>query len=183
MSQPRQLAAPTYLVAFTLSIIPVFDEMMKLMPLRVGDPRWRFGAFGLASNALALSLAGLLIAFVATTVFEHALFRRILGILTGVAAVVIAGGGILFALDAVQVRNDVIPSAVMAFKVAIATASLKTLLGVVTLASLTIASFRIPRVASTKPSRSGMILSTGRVAQAAPISSREAAAAPVEPTA
>ena len=179
MSQPRQLAAPTYLVAFALIFIPLFDEMMKLLPLRFGDPRWRFGAFGLVSNAIMLPVTGVLIAFVAATVFEHARFRRILGILTGVTALVIAGGWILFALDAVQVRSAVVPAAALAFKVAITTASLKSLFGVVTLAFFTLASFRMPPVASSsKPSRGGMIVTGGRV----PINGREGAAAPVEPT-
>jgi len=183
MSQSRHLAAPTYLVAFALTIIPIFDEMMKFLPLRVEDPRWRFGAFGVMSNALLLSVTGLLIAFVATAVFEHARFRRILGILTGLAAVVITGGWILFVLDAVQVRNAVVPAAALAFKVASTSASVKSLIAVVTLASLTLASFRMPRTASSKPSRGNtMIIGGGRATQAAPVNGREVAT-PVEPSA
>ena len=47
MAPSRTLVMPTYLVAFALIVIPPFDTVMQLMPLRPGDPRWRFGAFGL----------------------------------------------------------------------------------------------------------------------------------------
>jgi hypothetical protein len=182
MSQSRHLAAPTYLVAFALTVIPLADEIMKLLPVRAADPRWRFGVFGVVSNALVLFVTGLLVAFVATTVFEHTRFRRILGIFTGVVALIIAGGWIVFVLDAIQVRNDVNPAASLAFKVAIVTASLKSLLAVVTLVALTVASFRMRVASSSKPSRrSGMIFGGGRITRGAP--SREVAGAPVEPTA
>lgn len=182
MSQSRHFAAPTYLVAFALALIPPIDSAMKVLPFRIGDPRWRFGAFGLVSNELMLSVTGLLIAFLATTVFEHARLRRILGILTGLAVLVIASAWIVFALDALQVRNDVRPAAALAFKVATTTAALKSLLAMITLATLTLASFRMPRVASSKAVRgSGMIVS-GRGSQGTPINGREVVV-PVEPTA
>jgi len=182
MSPSRPFAAPTYLVAFTLLVLPLMDEVMKMVPFRMADPHWRFGAFGVMSNALLLSSIGLLLAFLATTVFDHPRFRRVLGILTGVAAVVISGAWIVFALDALQLRNEVAPAKALLFKVAIMAASLKSLIGVITLSSLTLASFRMPRVASSsKPSR-GMFVSGRLTPGAAPTSNREVAA-PAEPTA
>jgi hypothetical protein len=165
MSQSRHFVAPTYLVAFALALIPPIDSLLGVLPFRVGDPRWRFGAFGVVSNTLVFSLTGLLIGFLATTIFDHARFRRILGIVTAAAAFVLAAGWMLFLLDALQVRNDVKPAAAFAFKVATTTATLKALLAMVTLASLAVASFRTRRAASSsKASRRGGLLLGARKA-------------------
>src|SRR5438477_5429446 len=58
MAQPRHLTTPAYLVAFALICIPPFDTLMQVLPLRLDQPRWRFGAFGLMSNTLMLTVTG-----------------------------------------------------------------------------------------------------------------------------
>ena len=154
MSSLRPLALPTYLVGFALAIIPPFDALMQVPPLRAGDPRWRFGAFGLLSNAMMIPLTGLLIIFIASTVFEHRRFQRVLGVLTLAFALAILGGLGLFLLDALQVRKDVNPAAALAFKVAFGTASLKATFGMITLAVFGIAAFRGPKAPRATSSRS-----------------------------
>ncbi|HTE46504.1 MAG TPA: hypothetical protein VK636_14720, partial [Gemmatimonadaceae bacterium] len=133
MAQHRQIATPTYLVALTFMLIPPFDALMQLLPLRIHDPRWRFGFFGLMGNALMLPMIGLLIAFMASAFFEHKRFQRVLGMLSLIGAIGIVVVIGVFALDAVQVRPDVKPAAQLAFKVATFTAAFKYLLGLVTL--------------------------------------------------
>jgi hypothetical protein len=146
MAQQRHLAWPTYLVAFALSAIPPFDALMQLLPMRLHDPRWRFGFFGLMSNAMMIPLVGVLIAFVAASIFEHRRFQRVLG---GLATVVVVCALVmlaLFALDALQVRPQVKPAAALAFNVATVTAIIKSLLGVATLSAFAVAAFRGPRL-------------------------------------
>lgn len=157
MAQHRHLAVPTYLVAFSLFVIPPFDSMMTVFPFRLGEARWRFGAFGLLSNSLMLALVGLLIALFATAVFEHPRFRRVLGVLSGLLVLIVASAWIMFALDALQVRSAINPAAGLAFKVASATAATKALIALVTLIALTVASFRGPRAPAKSP-RSGLII-------------------------
>src|SRR5262245_49398404 len=182
MSQSRHFVAPTYLVAFALALLPPVDSLMQVLPFRVSDPHWRFGAFGVLSNALMLSLTGLLVVFLATTVFEHARFRRILGVVTAAAVLVLGAGWIVFLLDALQVRNDVKPAAVFAFKVASTTAALKSLLAMVTLASLAVASLRSRGAAASKASRKrGMLL--GEKKSPVPAISGGEVGASAEPTA
>src|SRR3954467_63008 len=103
MAPSRTLAMPTYLVAFALIVIPPFDTIMQLMPLRPGDPRWRFGAFGLLSNAMMIPLVGLLLAFVAATIFEHVRTRQLIGIVSLLVAFGVVGLFVLFGLDALQI--------------------------------------------------------------------------------
>jgi hypothetical protein len=171
MAPSRSLAMPTYLVAFALIVIPPFDTIMQLMPLRPGDPRWRFGAFGLLSNAMMIPLVGLLLAFIAATIYEHVRTRQLLGILTLLIAVGTAGGFVLFGLDALQIRQDVAPNARLAVKVAGITAGAKSILGMITLAGFAYASFKgVKQTRITKPKKGsgGLILGSRPNPLAAP---------------
>jgi hypothetical protein len=158
MAPLKPLAIPAYLVGLALALIPPFDAIMQVLPLRLGDPRWRFGAFGLLSNAMMIPLTGLLILFVASTVFEHRRFQRVLGVLAFALALATLGGLGLFALDALQVRNDVAQKAALAFKVAAATAGLKSMFGMLTLAMFGIAAFRGPKPSRATASKSGDLI-------------------------
>lgn len=159
MAQHRQIALPTYLVALAFLLIPPLDALMQALPPRIHDPKWRFGVFGLESNALMLPMAGLLIAFMATVFFEHRTFQRILGILSAIAAVLIIVALGFFALDALQLHSQVNPAAKLAYKVATTTALLKSILGILTLGAFAYASFKAPKVArATKAARSGGLI-------------------------
>jgi hypothetical protein len=161
MAPSRSLAMPTYLVAFALIVIPPFDTIMQLMPLRPGDPRWRFGAFGLLSNAMMIPLVGLLLAFIAATIYEHLRTRQLLGVLALLVGFGVGGLFILFGLDALQIRQDVRPNAQLAVKVASVTAAAKAILGLITLAGFAVAAFRgakQTRVTKPKKGPGGLII-------------------------
>jgi hypothetical protein len=163
MAPSRTLAMPTYLVAFALIVIPPFDTVMQLMPLRPGDPRWRFGAFGLLSNAMMIPLVGFLLAFIAATVYEHVRTRQLLGLLALMVGFGVAGLFVLFGLDALQIRQDVRPNAQLAVKVASVTAAAKAILGLITLAGFAFAAFRgakQTRMSKPKKGSGGLIIGT-----------------------
>src|SRR5262245_56231083 len=103
MATQRQLALPAYLVALGLICIPPFDAVMQVLPVKPGDPRWRWGTFGLLSSAMMIPLVGFLIAFVVASVFEHNRFKKVLGVIALLIAVGTAGGFVIFGLDALQV--------------------------------------------------------------------------------
>lgn len=146
MAQHRQTALPAYLVALAFLLIPPLDALMQVLPTRMHDPKWRFGTFGLESNALMLPMAGLLIAFMTTVFFEHRRFQKVLGILSAVAGVVIIVALGFFALDALQLHSEVNPAARLAYKVATMTAVLKSILGILILAGFAYASFKAPKL-------------------------------------
>lgn len=161
MSLRRQLATPTYFVAFALICIPPFDALMQVIPFRLHDPRWRFGAFGLLSNAMMVPTVGLLIAFVAAVVFEHRVLQRTLGIVALVLGAVTACALIVFGLDALQIRQQVQPAAQLAFRVASTTAVAKSMLGILTLGAFGLVSFRAPRAPKrAKPTRDSLVVGT-----------------------
>jgi hypothetical protein len=141
MLQNRKIVFPAYLVAFAFGVIPLIDATMQAVPFRFGDARWRWGIFGLLSNAMMIPMIGLLIAFVVADMFEHRTFLRVLGVICAVVAVCALGGLGMFGLDALQLHKDVRPAAAMAFDVACLTATMKSLIGILTLAGFSIAAF------------------------------------------
>ena len=142
MLQSRQLALPSYLVAFSLAVLPLLDQLLQIFPFRIGDPRWRFGAFGLLSNSLLLATVGVLVALVVASVFEHRLFQRVLAIATLIVVLALAAGCVVFALDVLQVRGEVNAQAARAFNVATIGASVKSLFAMLSLTGLCITAFR-----------------------------------------
>lgn len=144
--QQRQLAIPSYIVAASFVVLPIFDEVMRLLPTaNMHDPRWRFGGIGLLSNMLVLPIAGLMIAFAVAAVFEHGVFQRVLATFSLLAALVIVVLMLMFALDAVQVRSMMKPEAFASWSVATVTAIGKFLIAAVALAGFAIAGFRAPQ--------------------------------------
>ena len=159
MPHSRQLALPSYLVAFSLAVLPPLDQLIQVFPFRVGDARWRFGAFGLLSNSLLLSTVGVLMALVVASVFEHRRFRRILGVATLTAVLVLAASWVVFALDVLQVRNGVSAQAARAFFAASLGAALRSLFAVLSLTVLGVTAFRGSKPFTRSTKRSGMVVS------------------------
>jgi len=175
MLQNRRIIWPSYLIAFTLSIIPPIDAVMQTIPMRLGDPRWRWGAFGLMSNAMMLPMIGLLIAFVVASLFEHHLFQRILGVVAAIVAVVTLVGIGMFALDTLQLNKDVRPQGIMAFRVACLTATMKAGIGMLTLSGFAWTAFTGPKRREKAAATNNMIIGGSR----SPKASSPAASAPV----
>ena len=174
MAPQRQLATPAYLVGFALICIPPFDALMQILPDRLSDPRWRFGAFGLMSNAMMIPLTGLLVVFLVAALFEHRLVQKVLGVLSLLLAIVIVGLFVVFALDALQVRPAVVPAASRAFWVATITASAKAMVGVLTLGAFAWAGLRGPRL-----SRPAVSARPNAMIIGSPTSVRASSAAPL----
>ncbi|HEX3867659.1 MAG TPA: hypothetical protein VHV78_12940 [Gemmatimonadaceae bacterium] len=162
MAQTRQLATASYLVGGALLFIPLIDATMQTLPLRFQDPHWRYGFFGLMSNAMMLTMLGLLIFFMTADYFEHRRFQRALGLLSIIAAVVLILVTGMFSLDVLQVHKDIQPRAALVFKVASATAFLKWVLAVLTLGAFGLASLRAPKVPKTAKERRSTGLVVGK---------------------
>ena len=58
-SELRRMAGPAYLVASMLVVIPAVDLLSNMVPLRVGDPAWRYGTLGLGSGFMLTPLLGM----------------------------------------------------------------------------------------------------------------------------
>lgn len=104
MSEVRRIAAPAYVVAVALILLPIAEVLASTAPWRLLDARWRFGFFGIISNALLLPAAGLFIAFAAATLLEQRTLRRVIGFAAAAAAVMCSIALAVFMLDALQTR-------------------------------------------------------------------------------
>jgi hypothetical protein len=134
MNSNRQLIPSLYFVAFVLIVIPVFDAATSVYPFHFGYSQWRFGIFGLLSNALLLPTIGMLLAVVTAVTQRHVRTQRTLGIACWVLAVVLVGVALTFCLDAAQSRKGIKPVMALSFFVASMTAVAKLLVGAASLA-------------------------------------------------
>ena len=154
MNNYRNLAPGAYVVAFVLFFVPFFDAALSLAPWNVASSQWRFGAFGLLSNALMLPAAGVLIAVATAIAAGHVRVVRVLAILCWSAVVVLLVSTVLFSLDALQSRRMIRPEMALSYYVASATAMGKLLLGLLSFTFLARGS-RLERMreATTAPIR------------------------------
>jgi hypothetical protein len=145
MVESRHIAWPAYLVSIALFLLPLADVSTTLYPWRLFEPRWRFGAVGLVSNALLLPIVGLLIAFVTTALLDHRIVRRVLGVLSFLGSALCLVALVIFALDALQTRAVVREDMQQSFNVASIAAGVKTLFAGVTFFVIGLSAFRMGR--------------------------------------
>ena len=94
-----------YPLGFLLMLVPLVDILLRVFPPQFGQLQWRFAAVGLALGNVGTVLLGLgILGFVAAA-NGHRAFLRGIGILALVLAVVMLAVLVLFALDAVQIRQ------------------------------------------------------------------------------
>jgi hypothetical protein len=128
MKPNRAVISGVYCIAALMVIMPLSELTLRVWPIRIGETSWRFGASGLFSSALLLPLLGLIVAgAVAFLSGNRTLVRVLAGFTAAAAALLVLASG-LFALDAVQMRSNVVPEAKTAFDVASAQALIKFLL-------------------------------------------------------
>ncbi|MEO8337412.1 MAG: hypothetical protein ABI664_20715 [bacterium] len=150
MNNYRQLAPGAYLVAFLLFFIPFFDATLSLAPWHLASSQWRFGAFGLLSNALMLPAAGALIAVATAIAAGQVRMVRVWSVLCWLAVAVLVVATVLFALDALQSRRMIRPEMSLSYYVATATAVGKLVLGLLTFVFLARGS-RLQRSTTAQP--------------------------------
>ena len=129
MNNYRQLAPAAYLVAALLIVIPLFDVTMSLYPFNMGSSQWRFGAFGLFSNALMLPALGMLVAVATAAMAVHQPLQQFLRAFCWAVAIVLFASMAFFALDALQARPLVRADMKLSYFVASGTALVKLALG------------------------------------------------------
>ena len=146
METNKPLHHAGYLLGALLVILPLFDLMTQVLPLRLGEERWRFGVVGQLSNVLLVPLLGFLLIITVATIADSPRIRRVMGAICGILALLLAILAVLFILDYFQVRTLVVPKAQHVVGVASTTALCKTVLSIIMLVLLCRAGFAGPRV-------------------------------------
>lgn len=141
-----------YSVGLLLVLVPLVDLTLRSLPPQIGTLQWRFATVGLLlGNYGTLVLGASLIGFTAALLGDRGVLR-IVGVAALIMAVVTLALLVLFALDAVQLRQLVAVSVKRQLGLTSAGAAVTGLLG-------TMAWFLVGRSAMAA-SRSGRAVST-----------------------
>lgn len=129
-------------VAILLIASPAIDVVGAIVPPRFGEISWRFGVFGLLTNALVTPMLGLAIMQVVATLLERGRTVRRIAVFNLILDVVLVLGLGLFILDYVQLRLAVTGTSRGAYDAAAIKALLVGVLEIGVLAWLVVAGFR-----------------------------------------
>jgi hypothetical protein len=131
-----------YLTAALLLLLPPLDTFFGLSNYAWTSVRWRFGAIGLITTALAVPMAGYLLGVVTATMCRHIWMQRIL-IAAGILIIITLTAAVgLFTLDSLQVRREVNPAALGQFNITVIKSIVTQLVQIVGFAVVTVAAVR-----------------------------------------
>lgn len=149
-SSYKTLARPSYLIAFLLVLVPLFDNFLSVLPLQLSDERWRFGAVGMFSSTALVPLLGLLLAIFVATSFDHRRIRRFLGWFCAILATLFILILLVFILDFFQARAFASADMKGQMDLAAIASIIKQLFSILTLAFLSGAAFGGPKPSSRR---------------------------------
>jgi hypothetical protein len=144
-----RLRRPIYFIAIGLTVIPLLDFALSILPIDPGNLRWRWSTLGLFTGFLFTPLfAIILVCFVASQL-EDRITQRVVSILNLIAAPVLLGMALLYGLDIIQLRADLPESDRLPFYMSAVRALVKYGFAFVCFLWLGIAGFRASRAART----------------------------------
>ena len=125
MRSSKHFGPPVYLMGGLMIALPTIDLLLSVSPMRFGAAAWRFGAGGILTKGLLTPFLGLMIWFMAAWFLEHRVMLRVLAAIAAVASILLVLMSVSFALDALQMRPQVVPGAARTFAFTVATTLLK----------------------------------------------------------
>lgn len=141
-SRSRTVAGALLPVALLLIASPLADLSAALLPMRPTEVSWRFGAYGLLTNALVTPILGLAIVLVVCGFREQRRATAITAGLCALLALLLVAGFALFVLDYLQLRGAVGVSARGSYDAAAFKAMIVALLEAGVLLSMSIVGFK-----------------------------------------
>ena len=99
----RSLFAIGYGVAALMIALPILEFTLTVWPPR-GAVMWRFGAYGLLTQALMLPLLGMFVALLTARLLGHRRAHLAIVLMAATAAILQAAGLAVFLLDGLQAR-------------------------------------------------------------------------------
>lgn len=160
--QARTLGRAGYAVAALLIVSPLVDLLGTVLPPRFGEVAWRFGTYGLLTNALVTPTLGLALLVATGLLRGRRVLVRIAAVVLTLIAVVLVAGLALFALDYIQLRGAVGAAVRGSYDAAAGKAMIHAALDVVVLGLLAEASYvasrGVNRAAPRAPERVGLVV-------------------------
>jgi hypothetical protein len=108
-SPERALYPIAYAIALLLVVLPLLEFTLTIWPLRPNGLMWRFGTFGLLTQALMLPTFGIFVAIIASATLLHRRILLTLAVIAGLFVIVYSAGLVLFVLDGLQARATARP--------------------------------------------------------------------------
>lgn len=128
-SSLRPFVPALYLVGVVMVVIALGDFLGNVWPFRPTAVDWRYSALGILSGFLVTPLFGLLLLAAGAALGGHGKMLRALGVVGILIAAFLLASIALFALDALQVRQQAAPGAKWVTAVSSLIAGAKYLLG------------------------------------------------------
>jgi hypothetical protein len=137
-ARSERTALPLYLTSAVLVVFPAVDLIAQILPFRIGNQHWRFGAVGLFTERLLWPLMGVAIAVITASLLQHTRWLRVLAVLCLVT--VLPGLLVLadFALIFAATWGDTQPSARSSLAAITLAAVLKLLIAFTFLSTLAV---------------------------------------------
>jgi hypothetical protein len=138
----RYLIGPAYFIAVLLILFAYLDFLLSVWPLKLGDPRWRFGTIGVISSYSGWILLGFLLLFWFAAIAGHRLILKLLAVACLLEAMALLLATMAFPLDVLQLRREVPPDDMWTFQAAAGRAVLKNLACILAFGWMAIAAFK-----------------------------------------
>lgn len=135
-------ASGFYPVAAYLMVMPVFDVVMRSVPLNVGNEAWRYAVLGITFTNMGTFLLGWALTIMVAAVQGRRWLLRTMFVASVVAMLVTLGLSGVYALDALQLQGVAKPAQRAFFMKGAATALLAAFLGAVSFAALAVSARR-----------------------------------------
>ncbi len=148
MREYRSLAWPFYLMGLVIILVPAVEYVLTVSPLSPRIVSWRYGAVGLLSRSIMTPMLGLVVIFGTAVLLEHRWIQR------GVMVLGFVGGAVLlltvavFALDLLQLRQQVRADAKTAYDATSTVAFIKLLGVTAVLLAFGVSGFKVTRHAA-----------------------------------
>lgn len=153
-----RLRWPIYFIAIGLTVIPLVDFSLSILPIDVGNLRWRWPTLGLLTGFLFTPLFAIIIVCFVAAELEDRITQRVVAIFNLLAAVLLLGLLLTYALDVIQLRADLPENDRLPFYMSTVRALVKYGFGILACLWLGVAGFRASRaVRSTRESRRGEV--------------------------
>jgi hypothetical protein len=152
-SGERSVVGALIPVALLLIASPMADLMAALLPMRAGEVSWRFGAYGLLTNALVTPIVGLAIVEVVSGLQHRRNTTAAIAAICAALALLLVGGFALFVLDYLQLRTAVGANARGPYDSAAIKAMIVAALESIVLLWLAITGFRASGIADARSRR------------------------------
>ena len=131
--------------AILLIVVPFLQVAAQLWPLRLFNIEWRFGAANAVSSVLLLPFLGMLLLVVIGRITESVTLPRVVGVIALVIALCVGLSMVVFAMDALQLRQLVSSAQQNGFITTAARVAATSVIFVVSFAVLGLAGMNRPK--------------------------------------